>query len=382
MPPLRVLYLTDNPNLGASVRVVRDWVQMQEQANVRFHFGLAADGPLAGWVRDKGVPHSLAPMPWFGRRGAIRSTLAAARLAARARRWGIDIVHSEHNVYPFAVVVAALLRRPVICGVHFVLDRAFVEWAFAGWRKPSHVLWTSRSQQQDCREALAGIVPDDRQSVIPLGVNLDTFGNDGGGRDALRASWGATADTIVVGAANAIRPGKRVQDFLELIRQLRLRDPRVLGAIAGTPSPGDEAYASEMRQLTTTLGLDTGCLWLGNLEPVEPFLHAIDVFVSTSCYESFGMSIVEAMACRRPVAVYRAGAPGEIVGDAGLVAETEDLPALVAAVEQLVASDSLRASLGQQGRARVEAKFSPRVSLQALTDLYRRLIAERAAGAH
>ena len=359
------------------MRVVLDWVHLQDQADLRFHFALAKEGPLAGWVAANGIPHTVAKMPWFGWSGVLKSATAVAALAARARRWNIDVVHSEHNVYPFAVAVAALIRRPIVCAAHFLLDRGFVEWAFSGWRRPDQLIWTSRAQQAACREALEGILPEERQTVIPLGVNLERFGNDTGSRDSLRRAWGATSDTIVVGQANAIRPGKRVEDFLQLVRELRMRDPRVLGVIAGTPSRGDEEYAAEMRTLTTTLGLDRHCLWLGNLEPVEPFLHAIDVFVSTSEYETFGMSICEAMACSRPVAVYRAGAPGEVVGDAGLVVETGDLAALVGAVRGLADNADLRSTLGQKARERVEAVFNPRASLQTLARLYRNLDAAR-----
>ena len=133
--------------------------------------------------------------------------------------------------------------------------------------------------------------------------------------------------------------------------------------------PSQLSYTKDL----TTLGLERDCLWLGNLEPVEPFLHAIDVFVSTSEYETFGMSICEAMACSRPVAVYRAGAPGEVVGDAGLVVETGDLTGLVEAARTLIDNADLRSTLGQRGRARVEAVFNPRSSLQTLARLYRSL---------
>jgi glycosyltransferase involved in cell wall biosynthesis len=355
------------------VRVVLDWVHLQDQADLRFHFALAKEGPLAGWIAANGIPHTVGEMPWFGWSGALTSARAVLSVAARARRWQIDVVHSEHNVYPFAVAVAALIRRPIVCAAHFLLDRGFVEWAFTGWRRPDRLIWTSHAQQAACREAMSGILPEERQTVIPLGVNLERFGNDNGSRDSLRRGWKATSDTIVVGQANAIRPGKRVEDFLRLVRELRMRDPRVLGVIAGTPSKGDEEYAAEMRALTTTLGLERDCLWLGNLEPVEPFLHAIDVFVSTSEYETFGMSICEAMACSRPVAVYRAGAPGEVVGDAGLVVETGDLTGLVEAARTLIDNADLRSTLGQRGRARVEAVFNPRSSLQTLARLYRSL---------
>ena len=374
MRPLRVLYLTDNPNLGASARVLLDWVRAAPEANVTFHFALAQRGPLAARLEEDQVPFVVSAMPWLDKRGILDFARHARRLALQARRWGIDVVHAEHNVYPFAVPVARLIRRPIVCHVHYLVERGFVEWAFSGWRAPDHLLWTSHAQMAECRDAVAGVVPASNQSISYLGISLDTFGADTAARGPLRASWGAGPDTVVIGAANAIRPRKRVADFLELVDVLSSRHPSVLGVLAGSAPPGDEDYEREMRQSSEARSLQGRLLWLGNLEPVEPFMHAIDVFVSTSGHETFGMSICEAMACGKPVAVYRAASAGEVVGDAGVVVETADLAALTDGVERLVTSPDLRRSLGARARARVASTFDPAVSLGEIAAIYRSLV--------
>ena len=369
-----MLYLTDNPNLGASARVLLDWIRAARATNVEFHFALAQRGPLSSWLAEHQVPFVQSDMPWLDKRGAVRFAWHALQLAATARRWGIDVVHAEHNVYPFAAPLARLIRRPIVCHVHYLVERGFAEWAFSGWRAPDHVLWTSHAQHAECRDAVAGVVPASRQSVSYLGVSLTTFGANSGARDALRRSWGVEPDTVVVGAANAIRPRKRVADFLQIVDALTSRHRGVLGVLAGSAPPGDEDYERDMRQLSETCGLQGRLLWLGNLEPIEPFMHAIDVFVSTSEHETFGMSICEAMACGKPVAVYRAESAGEVVGTAGIVAETADLAALTGGVEQLVTSRSLRNTLGERARARVASTFDPTVSLREVAAVYRSLV--------
>ena len=374
MRPLRVLYLTDNPNLGASARVLLDWVRAAPGANVTFHFALAQRGPLSARLEGDQVPFVVSAMPWLDKRGILGFARHARRLAFQARRWGIDVVHAEHNVYPFAVPVARLIRRPIVCHVHYLVERGFAEWAFSGWRAPDHLLWTSHAQMAECHDAVAGVVPASKQSISYLGISLDTFGADTAARGPLRASWAAGPDTVVIGAANAIRPRKRVADFLELVDVLTSRHPSVIGALAGSAPRGDEDYEQEMRQSSEARSLQGRLLWLGNLEPVEPFMHAIDVFVSTSGHETFGMSICEAMGCGKPVAVYRAASAGEVVGDAGVVVETADLAALTAGVERLVTSPDLRHSLGARARARVASTFDPAVSLSEVAAVYRSLV--------
>jgi glycosyltransferase involved in cell wall biosynthesis len=182
---------------------------------------------------------------------------------------------------------------------------------------------------------------------------------------------------VVVGAACALRDRKRVDDFIDLALELSSRHPQVIGLIAGGPVAGERKYGERVSARLRDLHEQRKLVWLGHLEPVEPVYHACDVFVSTSEYETFGMSVCEAMACARPVAAYRGGSVAEVVGDAGLIVETGDLAALTAAVERLVVDGELRQRLGQAARQRVAEHFNPRKSFRQLCQIYESLVAGR-----
>jgi glycosyltransferase involved in cell wall biosynthesis len=376
---MRVLLLTLNPNLGASARTLQDWLLQGRSQGLEVSVVLRQTGDLSQWLEEHRIPHRINPMPWPERWKPWQWVKAAWKVARWARLQGIQLVHCyEHELYPFARGLARLIRRPLLCHCHFLIERDFAVWAFAGPRKrPAALIWTSREQKQACVPALKDIVPEEHQHILSLGLDLTRFGSRGAERAALRQQWGIAPDTLVIGTANALRARKRIDDFLELVTRLRQRHTNVIGVLAGGPVPGDEAYAERIIPKLHALEAGGGFHWLGNLEPIEPFMHAIDVFVSTSEYETFGMSVLEAMACRKPVAAYRGGSVQEVVYDTGIIVPNTDLPALCEGVSQLIADSNLRVELGERAYRRVAETYDPARSLKRLLALYRSLLPTR-----
>jgi L-malate glycosyltransferase len=379
---MNVLFLTDNPTLGGTIRILQSWLLLMRRRGLSGHVVTPPGSDFLRWLAAHDVPHTTSPMPWPSRWWPAPGLYHAWKLARWARRHGIDVIHcNEHNVYPFAVVLRRLLRRPLVCHVRYKLERDFAAWAFGGpGRRPDALFWTSRQQQADSADAVRGVLPEHIQQVVPLGLDLAAFGNRTDARQACRTEWGFRPDEIVIGQACALRPRKRLEDFIELVARLAREDPRVVGVLAGDAMPGDEAYRDKVVRLIAQTGLGRRFRWLGNIDDIEPFDQAIDLFVSTSEYETFGNSVCEAMACGRPVLGYRGGSVAEVVGPGGLIVENGDLAGLVEAARACVRQPGLREDLGDKARQRVAACFNPGVSLAQLEDTYRSLVTTRNRG--
>ncbi len=179
-----------------------------------------------------------------------------------------------------------------------------------------------------------------------------------------------------MGMASPLRPRKRIEDFIELIQPIAVSDSRVVGLIAGGMIAGDESYGEGIVDQIQHLGLGRRLQWVGDLTHVEPFYQACDIVVSTSQYETFGNSVCEAMACRRPVAGYEGGSVREVVGETGVIVKTGDLDALTAAVAKLTGDPEWRRSLGEHARQRVAERFNPADSLEQLQGIYRTISTE------
>jgi glycosyltransferase involved in cell wall biosynthesis len=89
-------------------------------------------------------------------------------------------------------------------------------------------------------------------------------------------------------------------------------------------------------------------------------IKGFDLFAMSSVTEGLGTSLLDAMACRRPIVATRAGGIPEIVDDGvnGLLVPPRDAHALAQAIVQALKDADLRRRLGEAGFDRVNARFT------------------------
>jgi len=100
---------------------------------------------------------------------------------------------------------------------------------------------------------------------------------------------------------------------------------------------------------------------LAGFRPDVLSLHkGFDVFVLSSVTEGLGTSLLDAMACGKPVVATSAGGIPEVVadGETGLLVPPRDDHALADAIARLLGDEALRRRMGEAGRARVGERFS------------------------
>lgn len=91
-----------------------------------------------------------------------------------------------------------------------------------------------------------------------------------------------------------------------------------------------------------------------------------------SLYEGFGLPVLESMSLGTPVITSTAGSLPEVAGDAALMVDPYDTPALSREIRRLAGDDGLADDLAARGRVQA-AKFSPEAYQARLADLYARL---------
>src|SRR5437870_9463828 len=107
---------------------------------------------------------------------------------------------------------------------------------------------------------------------------------------------------------------------------------------------------------------------------------AADVFVSASLMETYGLTLVEAMACGTPVVAFRVGGIPEAApeGKASILCAPQDGAALIEAITRLRNSAQLREKLGEAGRETVRVRNQLNSFSDLFQEVYRECLASRA----
>jgi glycosyltransferase involved in cell wall biosynthesis len=134
--------------------------------------------------------------------------------------------------------------------------------------------------------------------------------------------------------------------------------------------PGrDEKYAESLRTLVAELGIADDVVFVGGvpLEKTALFYRAADVLVYPSLNETFGLPILEAMACGCPVVTSNLSAMPETAGDAAVLCDPNDPAGIGRAILEGIAGAS---TLREKGFRRA-AEFTWAATGSATLDVYR-----------
>lgn len=147
---------------------------------------------------------------------------------------------------------------------------------------------------------------------------------------------------------------------------------RVYGALDADPP-----YVERCRALIAELGLEETFALAGHHSNPAGLFAEGDISVLSSISEGFPFTVLESMACARPVIATDVGGVREALEGFGIVVPPRDHVALGEAAVRLLRDDDLRAHLGRQAREHVLARYRTAHMVDAYRELYRRLADRR-----
>jgi alpha-1,6-mannosyltransferase len=204
----------------------------------------------------------------------------------------------------------------------------------------------------------------ERAVARPLGVDIDTF-SPRRRAPTLRRELGLPARVRLLAYAGRFSREKNVDVLLDAFRVL---GPRYHLVLAGPPV--DFALPSNVTLLP----------FLHSSLELARILASADGLVHAGDQETFGLVVLEAMACGRGVVAADAGALPEIVTpDSGVLVAPRDAVALAEGIVEFYRRDPN--AQGEAARARAEGEYGWNVAMRGLLGLYRAALASDACGA-
>lgn len=139
---------------------------------------------------------------------------------------------------------------------------------------------------------------------------------------------------------------------------------------------GDGPESKTLKGLVDACGMPSKILMTGSRADVPLLLEASDIFVLSSVAEGIPMTILEAMACARPVIATAVGGNSEVVadGETGMLVPSGEPRMLAEAICRYVGDPELASRHGAAGRIRVAEHFSREQMVHLYLKLYRDLI--------
>lgn len=177
---------------------------------------------------------------------------------------------------------------------------------------------------------------------------------------------------IVVGTIARLSPEKGLELFLQTAAEiLKQRDNFIFIII------GDGPEEIKLKNLAQELGVGEYVRFLGVRRDIPDLLPIMDIFLFTSLFDGFGITLLEAMAMKVPIVAVRCqGGISEIIqhGYNGIIVEQRDAKVMAQEVLSVIADRDRKALLVDNGYKILVEKFSPQLGIERITKLYESLL--------
>lgn len=371
---LRILHISSAQAFGGGERYLADLANALVARGHDVFAVLRPDSPLVSELTS--LPASnLIYLP-------LRNSFdarSAGKLASFVRKNKIQLIHA-HMARDYPLAAYACRRNPdarlvVTRHVLFPLNRL-------------HRITLSRVARVIAVSDAVGrqllmqkVIPRELVTVIHNGIDIGRF--DKAKREFDRRQfcnrWDVPEKGILIGSVGSLNPLKGHEQFVQAAALLTDKYPDAFFIVAGIDVTPGQTTRANLERLVRELKLETKIRFIGKMDNVAPLFCALDIFVSASHSESFGLVIAEAMATETPIVATETEGAKEILrnGETGLLVKVRDVPGLAAAMSKLLADEELRLRMGRKAGEEVRRRFPLDKMVNATEQVYQESVNQK-----
>lgn len=364
---MRILHISSARHFSGTERHI---VDLCRSLSRRGHEVFVALRPTSDWRDRLGFlpPENILDV-------SIRNSfgiLSAMKIADFAREKNIDVIHA-HVARDY---VPASIACHASKGARFVLTRHMLSPLKPFNRFALKNLAKAIGVSEFVGGELRTVFPKNKVAVIQNGLDIESLRDRETLRHEFRSVHEIGADVPLVGTLGELREAKGQRDFILAAAEVVKRFPNCEFVITGLDHTMDKSFRRQLRRLANILGIGERILWLDWMDDTAQFYAAIDLFVSPSHAESFGLSILEAMMRGTPVVATATVGAEELLGPEAELVALRDPVELANGICLALEDEGLR-SRGESLQRRAAAKFSLERMLDATESVYREICDRR-----
>lgn len=357
---INILFIITKLELGGAQKQLLSLIERLDREKYNIALFTAKRGLLLGdALRIKGI--KIRQSPFLGRPiNPIKDFIAFLELYAFILRNKIDIVHTHSSKAGILGRVAAGLAKVkvIVHTVHgwsfndcqpFYIRRFFIRLERICAKFTDKIIVVSDCDKQ--RGLKNRIGREDKYEIVFYGINEQDFDLKD---DSLKHELGIKDNEITVTMVSCLKPQKSPVDFVRLAYLVQQKLSNVKFILVG-----DGVLRPKIEGLIDKLNLKKQVILLGWRRDIGRILSITDIFVLTSLWEGFPVSVLEAASAGIPVVATDTGGIKEVIEDGrtGYLVSRRNINAMGARLGFLLRDRDARINMGQMTKARLDGEF-------------------------
>lgn len=304
---------------------------------------------------------------------------SASRIAKFVRDNEIDIIHAHiaRDYIPASIASALAKNAKFVLTRHVVFPlKPFNRYAL---KNVERVIGVSAGVSDELKRTF----PEAKIRTIPNGIDTNNWLRDE--RSKLRSEFRSfheiPDDVPLIGTVGELLPIKGQRDLVLAANETIKKYPNTRFLIAGKDNSLDKSFRRELKRLVNVFGIAENFLWLDWVEDTAMLYSALDLFVSPSHSESFGLAMLEAIIAETPVVATDTAGARELRIAPEHIAPTNDPLALSEKINEVLSDLDSSFSKARTARAKAVQDFSLSKMADRTEALYKEIFSKETGSA-
>ena len=184
--------------------------------------------------------------------------------------------------------------------------------------------------------------------VLPIKVEIQLLSSEG-------HSFGREANSLNILTICRLEKEKNLETAIKAFKIVSAKFPNIIFTIVG-----DGGERKNLESLTKNYNLQSKISFVGWQDGLDKYYRQADIYISTSLYEGYGLSMVEAATYGLPLVISHTGLVGDVFenGQSALVCDAKDQNGFAENILKIISDEKLARELGEKAKSAVEKHLS------------------------